>query len=63
MDFTATDAFVGAMGEIIEKLDTLKELALNHMGLGPDDIDWSHVKKADYIVEALEELVSLAGIE
>jgi hypothetical protein len=56
----ALDRFMEQIGEINERLAELKELANDHMGFNPDDIDWGHVGTAGFYLEKLTEMTDHA---
>ena len=60
---SAQSAFVSAIARISAKLETLQALTTDHMGYGPDEVNWGHVGSAHAMEEALAECLEIAGIE
>ena len=56
------DAFIIKIGEINEKLETLRWYTENHMESSPEEISWGHVGTAEHILEQLDELIEFLGI-
>jgi hypothetical protein len=56
----ALGAFIGNMAEIKERLTELESYFDEHMGCGPDGINWGHVGDATYFLTELTELTDRA---
>ena len=59
----ASAAFVGAIGEIKERLEVLNEYMDNRMDTSPEEINWGHVGSANHIRELLDGIIGFANIK
>jgi len=58
----ALNAFIGKIGVINERLETLRLYVDDHMECDPDEVHWGHVGSAGHVLEQLDELVNFLGI-
>lgn len=56
---TALDAYLQRMAMIRDKVEALRQLADDHFGHNPDDINWSHVGDLGRVDQALDDLLAI----
>ena len=61
-EYKALNTFIGKIGEINEKLETLRWYVDNHMESDPGDVNWGHVGSAAHVIEELDDLINFLGI-
>jgi len=54
----ALEAFMGINADVMSNIAELKEFVENHMEYNPEEITWSHVGSANYILKQLEEIIA-----
>lgn len=52
----ATNAFAAHIADMTAMLERLQQAAQNHLGLTPDEINWSHVGSAGHYAAQLREI-------
>ena len=57
-DNPALTRFVQLNAEILRLLATLTEANNDHLGVGPDEVNWGHVGSAEFIRERLADAVA-----
>lgn len=58
---TALDAYLSRTATIHAKLERLQQLANDHFGHGPDEINWGHVGDLGRVEAGLDELLAIFG--
>lgn len=56
---TATDAYLQRLPTILDKVEALQQLADDHFGHDPDDINWGHVGDLGRVDQALDDLLAI----
>ena len=56
---TALDTYFQRLPMIIDKIETLRQLANDHFGHDPEAIHWGHVGDLGRVEQALDELLSI----
>ena len=58
----ALAAFIEKMGEVNNRIETLKHFCNDHMEFDPEGINWSHVGTAGHVLEQLTEITEFLGL-
>ena len=63
MNKAAVGAYLAALAGIREALDTITEATGDHFGAHPDTLDWGNVGDANWVREALQDIVATISPE
>ncbi len=55
---TAIDTYLQRLPMILDKIESLRQLADDHFGHNPDAIHWGHVGDLGRVDQALDELLA-----
>lgn len=58
----AVTEYISDLHEILNKLIVITNAALDHFGVGPDEVNYSHVGNLGYVNERLDEILSFMDI-
>ena len=56
---TALDTYLQRLPLILEKIETLRQLANDHFGHDPDALHWGHVGDLGRVDQALDDLLAI----
>ena len=56
---TALDTYLQRLPMILDKIETLRQLADDHFGHDPDAIHWGHVGDLGRVDQALDDLLAI----
>ena len=56
-------AFMEAIQEISEELETLKDYVDNHLDVAPEAVNWGNVGTARHLLELVREAGASVGLE
>jgi hypothetical protein len=57
----AVVAYIEKIEEARRYLNMIKMSLDDHMGIGPDDVDWSHVGSISHVLESLKDIEEFIG--